>query len=401
MFGYAPQRQRLPAIACADLVAASARAVASTSAAAETIWPGVQKPHWSASARDERLDERVVAQALDRRHLAVADRVHERDAREHRYAVELDRAGAAVALAAGDLRAGQAELVAQGVGERRPDRGVDLVAAAVDAQLRQPTVTARMSARWTSRNVVRADDAAARPRPRARAATRQSSRAASSSSRICSRSSTWPSRSSQAFSASPSTPIVSGCRVQRSGVAIERYWWMRANAIGCEKRTAAARRRGLERRPRRRRSGSRCRASMSAQLRPRRSPASAPSAARSGASAAAARRGSRTRRRPAPAATSRKRSSRSIGLQTEVSKKTPALPGEVAGEPGEVGDARVGDDQLRLGVAVDEPREVVGDRRQAAAAVDQDRHAPLGRELEHRARAARRSAGTSARAGGA
>src|SRR5690349_6161913 len=42
------------------------------------------------------------------------------------------------------------------------------------------------------------------------------------------------SRSSQALSARPSTPIVSACRVQRSGVAIERYWWIRAKAIGCE-----------------------------------------------------------------------------------------------------------------------------------------------------------------------
>ena len=38
----------------------------------------------------------------------------------------------------------------------------------------------------------------------------------------------------------------------------------------------------------------------------------------------------------------------------------------------------------RLGIAVDERREPGRDRRQAAAAVDQDRHAPLGRELEHR-----------------
>ena len=51
---------------------------------------------------------------------------------------------------------------------------------------------------------------------------------------------------------------------------------------------------------------------------------------------------------------------------------------------GEVGDPGVGDDQLRARVGVDEPAQVVGDRRQAAAAVDQDRHAALGGELEHR-----------------
>src|SRR5205807_1639577 len=50
IFGYAPQRHRLPAIACRT----SSRVglgLAATSAEAETIWPGVQKPHWSASAR--------------------------------------------------------------------------------------------------------------------------------------------------------------------------------------------------------------------------------------------------------------------------------------------------------------------------------------------------------------
>src|SRR5436189_3089656 len=50
IFGYAPQRHRLPDIAClTSSEVGSGRA--STSAAAETIWPGVQKPHWRASAR--------------------------------------------------------------------------------------------------------------------------------------------------------------------------------------------------------------------------------------------------------------------------------------------------------------------------------------------------------------
>ncbi|HYX88240.1 MAG TPA: molybdopterin cofactor-binding domain-containing protein, partial [Gaiellaceae bacterium] len=48
--GYAPQRQRFPAIAWRTRSRESSGS-ASTSAAAETIWPGVQKPHWSASAR--------------------------------------------------------------------------------------------------------------------------------------------------------------------------------------------------------------------------------------------------------------------------------------------------------------------------------------------------------------
>ena len=49
-----------------------------------------------------------------------------------------------------------------------------------------------------------------------------------------------------------------------------------------------------------------------------------------------------------------------------------------------VGDSRVGDDQRGVGAPVDELREAVRDRRQAAAAVDQDRHAPLLGEREHR-----------------
>ena len=47
----------------------------------------------------------------------------------------------------------------------------------------------------------------------------------------------------------------------------------------------------------------------------------------------------------------------------------------------------MGDDQLRFRVAVDERSELARDRRETAAAVDQDRHPPLGRELEHRRQA--------------
>ena len=56
----------------------------------------------------------------------------------------------------------------------------------------------------------------------------------------------------------------------------------------------------------------------------------------------------------------------------------------MAREPGEVGDAGVRDDQLRLRVRIDEPEQVVGDRRQAAPAVDEDRHPALRSEREHR-----------------
>ena len=55
---------------------------------------------------------------------------------------------------------------------------------------------------------------------------------------------------------------------------------------------------------------------------------------------------------------------------------------EVARQPAEVGDARVRDDQPHARVAVDERGEVVADRRQPAAAVDQDRDVPLDRDGE-------------------
>jgi len=50
----------------------------------------------------------------------------------------------------------------------------------------------------------------------------------------------------------------------------------------------------------------------------------------------------------------------------------------------QVGDAAVGDDQLRLGIAVDKRGELTGDRRQTAAAVDQDRNATLRGQSEDR-----------------
>src|SRR5439155_13530248 len=54
IFGYAPQRQRLPAIAC-RISRELGAGLPSTSATALTICPGVQKPHWSASARTKEL----------------------------------------------------------------------------------------------------------------------------------------------------------------------------------------------------------------------------------------------------------------------------------------------------------------------------------------------------------
>ena len=74
---------------------------------------------------------------------------------------------------------------------------------------------------WRSRKVARLSVRTSASSS-ASGSVRQRSRAAPRSSAIRSRSSTWPSRSAQALSARPSTPIVSAWRVQRSGVAIAR-----------------------------------------------------------------------------------------------------------------------------------------------------------------------------------
>ena len=225
----------LPGHRVPNLVAASARGSRATSAAAETIWPGRAEAALERVAADERVDERVVAQALDRRHLAVADGVRERDAREHRHAVELHGARAAVALAAGDLRPGQAEVVAQHArrASGRPAASTRY-AAAVDAELKH-----RSSPRGCRRG--------------GRAGTWRGSRAAgrrsSSSSGSVARGRAPPRAargSARARSRAHAVALGAGVerepehadrvrlRVQSSGVAIERYWWMRANVIGCE-----------------------------------------------------------------------------------------------------------------------------------------------------------------------
>ena len=49
MFGYAPQRQRFPATARRTSSSVGA-GVSRNKATIDMIWPGVQKPHWNASA---------------------------------------------------------------------------------------------------------------------------------------------------------------------------------------------------------------------------------------------------------------------------------------------------------------------------------------------------------------
>ena len=69
IFGYAPQRQRFPAIAW-RISSVDGAAFASTSATALTICPGVQKPHCSASARTNECTIGWSRRPFDRRHLA-------------------------------------------------------------------------------------------------------------------------------------------------------------------------------------------------------------------------------------------------------------------------------------------------------------------------------------------
>jgi hypothetical protein len=55
----------------------------------------------------------------------------------------------------------------------------------------------------------------------------------------------------------------------------------------------------------------------------------------------------------------------------------------VAGQRGHVRNSAVSDDQLRVGIGLGEPVEVVGDRRQPAPPVDEDGNPAFGGELEH------------------
>ena len=86
---------------------------------------------------NERMNEGMVAQPFDRRHLPVADRMDERDAGECRHAVELHGAGTAVTLAAGDLGARKAEVLPEHLRERPAHRCVAGMQLTVDEQVRQ------------------------------------------------------------------------------------------------------------------------------------------------------------------------------------------------------------------------------------------------------------------------
>ena len=106
---------------------------------AEITWPGVQNPHWNASwsmnARCTGCSASGSRQSLHGRHLAAVGRRREHHAAVHPAAVEQDRARPAFAAVAALLGAGQVEVLAQQVQQRRARIDVgQLVVGAVHGQ---------------------------------------------------------------------------------------------------------------------------------------------------------------------------------------------------------------------------------------------------------------------------
>ena len=106
IFGYAPQRQMLPAMRGADLLAARPRDARRGARSPTRSGPGVQKPHWSASSATNASwsAAAVAGEALDRRHGAALGRGDRQEAGGDGRPVEEDGARAAGALAAAVLR---------------------------------------------------------------------------------------------------------------------------------------------------------------------------------------------------------------------------------------------------------------------------------------------------------
>ena len=115
--------------------------------------PGVQYPHCSAvlagEGRAQLAHHRIVVETLDRRDLGAVTGDRVGDAGARRRAVDQERAGAAHAVLAAEVRAGQQLALAQEVGEMRArlDRGGDR--PAVDGETDGPH--GRL-ARWTARS---------------------------------------------------------------------------------------------------------------------------------------------------------------------------------------------------------------------------------------------------------
>ena len=104
--------------------------------------PGVQMPHWAPPARGTPVwsgtgaaPRRRFGEALDGAHVAAIDLADGHQAGVHHLAVEEHRAGAALALAAALLGAGQAEVLAQHVEQPAHAGHRDLELDAVDGQV--------------------------------------------------------------------------------------------------------------------------------------------------------------------------------------------------------------------------------------------------------------------------
>ena len=102
------------------------------SQAAPGVSPDVERAVMNALARDresrppsakafaDQLHHTVVLEAFDRAHRPAGDRRGERDARAHRFVVDEHRAGAAHAVLAAEMRAGEVQALAQEIGQRHP-----------------------------------------------------------------------------------------------------------------------------------------------------------------------------------------------------------------------------------------------------------------------------------------
>ena len=127
----------LPAIA-ARISSRVGCGLAASSAVAETICPGVQKPHCSPSSATKACcsgRQPAGRDALDRHDRPAVNGADEHQAGVDRHPVEQHGAGPAGALAAAELGPGQPEVVAQHA--REPPRRIDveLVALAVDVEI--------------------------------------------------------------------------------------------------------------------------------------------------------------------------------------------------------------------------------------------------------------------------
>ena len=135
MFGYAPQRQRLPLIhsrICASFFAWPSL----MQATAEQIWPGRAIAALKSIVLDEsrlhRMQFVALRETFDRRDLVAFHRDREAEAGVHAPSIHQDGAGAALPVIATFLRAGQIQMLAQGIEQRRPRIERERVRLAID-----------------------------------------------------------------------------------------------------------------------------------------------------------------------------------------------------------------------------------------------------------------------------